>query len=116
MAPNEPLIDKQIIIDLLFGDEEYVSEFATASISSFGEFKQHFAESVLNRDIKELRKAGHKIKPGALMMKQDTIIDMYEESKNLLEDEVPDSELQEIVDKMNNYCDRLLAELKEMAD
>ncbi len=115
MAPEKPLIDKQIIVDLLFGDEDYVSEFAAASVESFTEFKENFEKSVLNRDMELLRKSGHKIKPGAMMMKQDEVMNMYEESKNLIENEASDADLQGLVNKMNNYCDLLLGELKEMA-
>ena len=57
MEISRPIVDKQVILDLLYGDEEYVSEFATASIESFTEFKAHFEQSLKIRDIEMLRKS-----------------------------------------------------------
>jgi len=116
MERDKPLVEKQIILDLLFGDENYVKEFAAASVESFTEFKNNFEQSVLNRDMESLRKAGHKIKPVAMMMKLDAILDMYERSKEYLEHKEPDSKLEAVTDEMNQYCGQLLDELKELAD
>lgn len=109
-----PLIDKQVIVDLLYGDEEYVSEFATASIESFSEFKNQFAKAMKARDMETLRKAGHKIKPVAQMMKLDAVVTMYETSKIMLEEEAPDQEISNMVSNMNKFCSQLLKELKQL--
>lgn len=109
-----PLIDKQVIVDLLYGDEDYVSEFATASIESFSEFKAQFAKAMKTRDMEILRKAGHKIKPVAQMMKLDAVITMYETSKIMLEEEAPDEEIKNMVSNMNTFCSQLLKELKQL--
>lgn len=109
-----PIVDKQVIIDLLYGDEDYVSEFATASVESFTEFKAQFTKSMNSRDMENLRRAGHKIKPVAQMMKLDAIINMYETSKIMLEENAPDEEIKKLVTNMNKFCTQLLKELKQL--
>ncbi len=111
---NKPLVDRQIIVDLLYDDEEYVKEFAAASVESFSEFKVNFEKYLKARDMENLRKAGHKIKPVAQMMNLDDIVTMYETSKILLEEDAPDSDINSLADRMNVYCTQLLKELKEM--
>lgn len=114
MEIQTPIVDKQVIIDLLYGDEDYVSEFATASVESFTEFKTQFAKSMKERDMETLRKAGHKIKPVAQMMKLDAVITMYETSKIMLEEEAPDEEIMKLIVNMNKFCTQLLKELKQL--
>jgi hypothetical protein len=114
MDTSKPLFEKQIIVDLLYGDEEYVIEFIDASIESFTEFKNHFEEYLTTRNGEELRNAGHKIKPIAQMLHLDPIIEMYEKSKLLLEEDAPDSEIRELIEQMNVYCERLLSDLHDM--
>ena len=107
-----PIIEKQVIVDLLYGDEEYISEFASASVESFTEFKLKFAKSLQARDMENLRQAGHKIKPVAQMMKLDPIITMYETSKIMLQEEASDEEINKLVKNMNQFCTQLIKELK----
>jgi HPt (histidine-containing phosphotransfer) domain-containing protein len=114
MTPNKPLIDKKIIVDLLYGDEEYVNEFLEASVESFTEFKNNFEKNLESRDDQALRNAGHKIKPIAQMLHLDPIIEMYEKSKELLEEEASDSEIEELIKKMTTYCDKLVSDLHNM--
>ncbi len=113
MDIQKPIIDKQVIVDLLYGDEEYVSEFASASIESFSEFRSHFAKSLKARDMEGLRKAGHKIKPVAQMMKLDAVVTMYETSKIMLEEDASDEEINNLIENMNKFCTQLLKELKQ---
>jgi hypothetical protein len=112
MESEPPLVDRDLVVELLYGDEEYVKEFAEASIESFSEFKENFKRYVRARDMENLRKTGHKIKPVAQIMKLDALLSMYEESKVLLEEEASDQEINNLVDKMNKYCNTLLKELK----
>lgn len=114
METEKPLVDRQIIVDLLSGDEEYVGEFAAASIESFTEFKINFEKSLKARDMESLRKTGHKIKPVSQMMKVDSIITMYETSKILLEEDAPDEDIKKLIARMNAYCNQLLKELKQL--
>lgn len=117
MDTKKPLVNKQIIIDLLFGDEDYVSEFAAASVESFTEFKNNFQQSMRMRDLTMLRKAGHKIKPVAQMMELQPILDMYEEAKEMLENdsEASEKEIGRLITDMKNYCDALIKELAQLS-
>lgn len=114
METQKPLVDKKVIVDLLYGDEEYISEFAVASVESFSEFKTQFERSLKKRDMDSLRRAGHKIKPVAQMMKLDAVITMYETSKIMLEEDAPDEDIQKLISRMNAYCSQLIVELKEL--
>lgn len=114
METQKPIIEKQVIVDLLYGDEDYISEFAAASVESFTEFKTQFEKSLKKRDMENLRRAGHKIKPVAQMMKLDAVITMYETSKIMLEEDAPDEDILKLINRMNGYCSQLIKELKEL--
>lgn len=114
METQKPIVDRQVIVNLLSGDEEYVREFAVASVDSFSEFRKEFETSLKNRDEEHLRKAGHKIKPVAQMMLLEPIITMYESSKIMLEEDAPDEDIKNLITKMNAYCNQLLKELKDL--
>lgn len=114
MHHNKPLIDKQIILDLLYRDEDYFDEFVVASIDSFTEFKTNFQQSMQLRDLESLRKAGHKIKPISQMMKLNEILVMYDSSKKTLTTEGSDKLIDERIKKMNEYFNQLLKELREL--
>lgn len=114
METQKPIVDRQVIVDLLYGDEEYISEFAVASVESFSEFKTQFEKSLKQRDMENLRRAGHKIKPVAQMMKLDAVITMYETSKIMLEEEAQEESVKKMISKMNEYCTRLIEELKQL--
>lgn len=114
MGMGEPIINKEVILNLLYGDEDYFNEFILVSIDSFTEFRDNYRQSMRMRDLENLRKTGHKIKPVAQMMKLEPILEMYEKSKELLEEEAPDKHLVAIMDSMNNYCENLIRELRNM--
>src|SRR5690625_2145498 len=107
------LINDQLILDLLYGDKEYFREFVLASIESFSEFRDRYNEAVKNRDLKVLRDAGHKIKPAALMMNLNRLLELYENSKGMLENEHA-GEIDPLVEEMNHYSDQILADLHRM--
>lgn len=115
MSHHPPFVDVELIRDMLYRDEKYVKEFAGASIQSFSEFKESFREHVIAREMEELRRAGHKIKPAALMLNLNAIIDMYEKSKLLLQNDADDDELKELVDAMDTFCEQILEEFSEIA-
>ncbi|MCC5940063.1 MAG: taurine dioxygenase [Balneolaceae bacterium] len=114
MDTNKPLVNRQLIVDLLYGDEAYVKEFAEASVGSFSEFNQHFREALLENDEMKLRNAGHKIKPVAQMMHLDHILDMYEKSKEYIANPEMDQEMKKLIKEMDSYCKKLLDELKKL--
>ncbi len=100
-------------MDLLYGDENYIKEFAEASIDSFTEFRQHFKEALIKNDEIKLRNAGHKIKPVAQMMNLYQIVEMYEKSKDLIGTGNQDK-IKQLIREMDSYCGKLLLELKEL--
>lgn len=114
MKLDSPLIDVELIKEMLYQEEAYVKEFAEASIQSFSEFQTNFKEFVIARDMENLRRAGHKIKPAALMLHLNPIIEMYEKSKKLLEDNASTNELEILIRSMDQYCNKVLSELKEI--
>ena len=101
---------------MLFDDAEYVIEFCEAGVSSFDEFISNYRTHLLERNIEDLRKAGHKIKPGAKMMGADEVVDEYENAKSLIRDNAKQDKLQNSVEKMQEICDTVQSELNELAD
>jgi hypothetical protein len=114
MDNSKNLVDFDLIREMLYHDDAYVKEFAEASISSFTEFKGHFKESLMNRDMDELRKAGHKIKPVCLMLNLNPVVDMYETSKTYLIENKSTEILSDLTRQMDQYCDQVLAEFKTL--
>jgi len=110
------IIDPPKITDMLFDDGAYVAEFCNAGISSFDEFIEHYRTYLLDRNMADLRKAGHKIKPGAQMMGATEVVEEYENAKQLLNDEASDDKLQASVDTMQELCDTIREELSELAE
>jgi hypothetical protein len=115
MNTNKQLVDVQLIRNMLYDDDGYVKEFANASIESFTEFRDGFKVHVLERDMDELRRAGHKIKPAALMLNLNPVIEMYETSKKLLENNASTEDLTDLVNEMETFCNRVLYEFEEIA-
>ena len=114
MEFERPIVEKQIIKDLLYGDEDYLEEFVKVSIISFSEFKEKFELNLSERDLPSLRTTGHKVKPVAQMMNLFGLLELYEKAKDIIEKNMPDDELNEVLNNMNEYCLILLDELNEM--
>ncbi|WP_083750117.1 hypothetical protein [Rhodohalobacter halophilus] len=114
MAKQRNFVDVGIIREMLYDDDGYVKEFSKASIQSFSEFQTNFKESVLARDMEELRRAGHKIKPVAMMLKLQPVIDMYEKSKDYIKENRSTEELADLTNEMDVYCDQILSEFNEL--
>ncbi|HKK47133.1 MAG TPA: hypothetical protein VJ964_16515 [Balneolaceae bacterium] len=108
-------IDPDKIRDMLFNDDSYVAEFCEAGLTSFEEFIDHYEKYLLDRNMEYLRKAGHKIKPGAQMMGAHMVVEEYENAKEMLKNEADQEELAESVQKMKNICSKICTELTELA-
>ena len=108
-------IKPEKIRDMLFNDASYVAEFCEAGLSSFEEFIDHYEKYLLERNMEDLRKAGHKIKPGAQMMGAHEVVEEYENAKELLNNEANQEDLVESVTKMKNICSSICSELSELA-
>lgn len=111
---NEPLIDIESIYKMLFNEEKYVLEFAEASIQSFSEFSEHYTIFLLNKDMENLRKAGHKIKPVAQMLDVGEILVEYENGKQMLIDGKPEKELNKSAEKIQVICGKVLNEFEQI--
>ncbi|MGM0546617.1 MAG: Hpt domain-containing protein [Bacteroidota bacterium] len=109
-------IDPDKITDMLFHDADYVVEFCEAGVTSFEEFIENYRTHLLDRNMEDLRKAGHKIKPGAQMMGADEVVDEYEHAKTLLNDNADHEKLESSVEKMNDICTTIKNELTHLAD
>lgn len=113
---NYHFIDPEKITDMLFDDAEYITEFCEAGVSSFDEFIENFRIHLLDRNMKDLRKAGHKIKPGAQMMGADEVVEEYEHAKSLLKNKADSDQLEQLADKMQEICSTIQDELTTLAN
>lgn len=108
------LVDFSSLNDMLYGDEQYIKEFAQAAIISFSEFKDNYKQYLKIKDEEKFRRAGHKIKPVAQMLGLQQIVDEYEHGKTLLLEESSDVEIQESISKIENICSQVLSELQSL--
>lgn len=108
-------IDPDKISNMLFDEDEYIIEFCEAGVSSFKEFVENFETHLTNRNMKNLRKAGHKIKPGAKMMGADEVVEEYEHAKSLLQNDADTEELVQSTAKMKEICATIQDELSDLA-
>lgn len=109
------MVDAEKVKELLYGDEDYVKEFAEAAVSSYTEFRDHYSRAMDIGDLEMLRKAGHKIKPSAQMLEFEEVLEEYEKGKELLGNDSADRERGESVDRMTDLCNRIIEEMKELA-
>lgn len=93
-----------------------MQEFIKVSVISFTEFKENFSLHFLAKDLIKLRATGHKVKPVAQMMNLYGLLEMYEESKLLLESGKEESDIRNHAKKMDQYCSELIAELEAMVE
>lgn len=105
-------INPEQISELVRHDSKYIREFAKASEQSFSEFKSHYGRYLLDRDEDRFRKAGHKIKPVALMLNINEVVEEYEYAKTLLWDNKDRKELEQSAQKIEQICDKIIQELK----
>lgn len=94
--------------------DDFILEFSEASIESFSEFSTAFNKYMNERDLENLRRAGHKIKPVAQMLNADRIVDLYEEGKMLLTEDAPKEEIQQNVDQVGQLCSQIVEEFDEI--
>lgn len=112
---NYHFIDPEKITDILFNDGEFVVEFCEAGATSFAEFIENYCTHLLDRNMEDLRKAGHKIKPGAQMMGANEVVEEYEKAKSLLRAEADREKLEQSVKKMKEICSTIQNELSQLA-
>lgn len=113
MKNQDRLVDFTSVLEMLGGEEKYLKEIAEAAIISFDEFSKDYYNNLMSRNETDFRKAGHKIKPVAVMFGVNEVIDVYEEEKTQFNIAKSKPELEKSAKKMTDICDRVLIELRE---
>lgn len=116
MSSGKQKIHRDMIENMMYGEEKYIREFAEASISSFSEFKEQFSKHLLNRDMENLRHAGHKIKPAALMLNLNELMELYKFSKDQLENSADRSELKKTAEKVDTFCEQVIQDFENIIE
>lgn len=113
-TPNTLYIDIDKIRKLLYDDAGFIEEFTDAASDSFRQFADRYEEHLLKRNETEFRKAGHKIKPVALMIGVEEVVVEYENAKKLLHNKEPDEKLQESANKVRSITSDVISELQDL--
>jgi HPt (histidine-containing phosphotransfer) domain-containing protein len=115
-ADQNGFIELETVKSLLLGQEDFIPEFARASIQSFSDFKTRYRESLLERDMETLRKSGHKIKPVASMLGVTIIIEEYEQAKTLLNEQAGRDKLEASAARIESICKRVIKEFEQILE
>lgn len=116
MQTNSSYIDLEKIRALLYDDDGFIQEFSEAAIESFQEFSDNYEKHLLARNEPELRKTGHKLKPVALMIGVDEVVEEYENAKTLLHEDASDNELEESVERTHYITRTVISELRHLSE
>jgi HPt (histidine-containing phosphotransfer) domain-containing protein len=116
LSDEDTLVQFDSINEMLDEDPKYLKEFCEAGIKSFTKFRDDFKESMHSRDLEHLRKAGHRIKPVAQMVGVQQINDLYNEAKDLLNDEKEDEVIEASVTNIQGICNRIMGEFKRQVE
>lgn len=108
------MVDAEKVRELLYGDEDYVKEFAEAAVSSYTEFRDHYSQAMDAGDLEMLRNAGHKIKPSAQMLEFEELLEEYEKGKEILDGGSAKEKRGESIGRMTKMCDQIISEMKEL--
>lgn len=112
LSSENKFIDRQTISELLYGEEQHIEAFTNATKKSYGEFIDQYRKHLLNQDMANLRKAGHKIKPVSEMLNLTIIIEEYEHGKSLLKDpSTTEDQLTSSVKRMEKHIEEIIKEL-----
>jgi len=115
LTEGNKLIKKEMISELLYGEEKYIKEFTDATKDSYSDFIERYRKHLLNKDMENLRKAGHKIKPVSQMLNLDVIVEEYERAKELLRDDsTSEKQLEESVQRMEGHVNQIMEELEQI--
>lgn len=114
MQANTSYIDLEKIRKLLYDDTSFIREFSEAAVESFQEFSEDYEKYLLSRKETEFRKAGHKVKPVALMIGVTEVVEEYENAKKLLHSNASDNKLQKSVARVNEITADVIGELRQL--
>ena len=113
---NDTLANFDEIDDMLDGDPEAQVEFYEAAITSFSDFCNDFKTCMSDRDLEDLRKVGHRIRPAAQMLGVTEINEKYEEAKQLLKNEETDQQVTDVIEEVDYLCNTIIDDFKEKID
>ncbi|MEX0639006.1 MAG: taurine dioxygenase [Balneolaceae bacterium] len=105
-------VEPELIYKMLFNEKKYVAEFSEASIQSFSEFRTDYTANMNARDLEDLRRAGHKIKPVVEMLHLGEILEEYENAKSLIVGNAPDDELNRSIEKMELILEEVIEDFR----
>ncbi|HLR76594.1 MAG TPA: hypothetical protein VK106_02970 [Balneolaceae bacterium] len=108
----EKIVNLSNIVELYDHDEELLNEFYETAIESFSKFKKEFRDHLLQRDLNNLRRVGHRIKPVAQTLGVEVVNVEYKKAKKYLKQEVSDEMLKKSVHNMESICDKIINEFK----
>lgn len=112
MSDRNNIVQFDQVNHILEDDPAYVKDFCGAAITSFETFKEEYTNSLKQKDLASLRKAGHRIKPVSQMIGVDQLMKEYGRAKKMLEEDAPDSELQKSSEYIQKLCDRIIADFE----
>lgn len=107
-------INEEKIIELMFGEEEYVIEFGKAGIDSFQQYMDQYRDNLIEGNEKSFRKEGHKIKPVARMMGLEKVVKEYERGKSLLLENQPLEDRKLSADRTEELISDIIDDLKKL--
>lgn len=116
MNNQHSIVQFDKVSDMLDGDPAYLKEFCEAAIISFSTYREEYREHMTNRDLENLRKSGHRIKPVAQMMGIKQLIDEYKQAKKIIEEEKDDTAVKASIDRVDVICKKVLDEFREKND
>lgn len=108
------MITKEKIRSLLMDQDDFIAEFAEASIDSFGEFQQELRQHLPDRNMEAFRRAGHKIKPVAQMLEQERLLEAYETAKIRLDSDEPPDVIQDSVETLSAQCEEIQEQFRSI--
>lgn len=112
MSDQNSLINFEQVNEMLDNDPEYVKEFCAAAINSFESFNEEFKQHMQNRNIENLRKAGHRIKPVAQMLDIEALTAEYEKGKNILENKESKGKIDGSIERVELLIEQVLNEFR----
>lgn len=112
MNDGTTLVEFGAIRKMLDNDPDAIQEFSVAAQQSFSSFKREFRTHMHNRDLKNLKKVGHRIKPIAQMLGVNQLVDYYYQAKETLRNTGSEQDIEELVTAMDSICNKIMHEFK----
>jgi|GEM_PF-699880 len=112
---NNQLINFEIINEVVGDDADRIDEFCQAGMTSFAQFRDAYEESMLDRNMQQLRDEGHRVKPVAQMLGLNPLLEEYEKAKKILANGASDKKVIASVKDMQQICNQIIEEFRQRA-